>query len=100
MYEIISLKNCTILTADMILLCTKNLYLIHDSDSPSRRKMFIGLLVQYHLCPIWPPVLPLNLTYTVQPVLNGPFIKRNLSEMEIFSGPETLGLKKMLNILD
>jgi hypothetical protein len=37
---------------------------------------------------------------TVKPALNKPFIKRNLSSTEIFSGPVTLGLKKMLNILD
>jgi hypothetical protein len=39
------------------------MYLIHDSDSPSHRKMYTGLLVRGHLSPIWPPVLPLNLTY-------------------------------------
>jgi hypothetical protein len=37
---------------------------------------------------------------TVKPALKGPFIKRNLSSTEIFSGPVTLGLKKMLNNLD
>jgi hypothetical protein len=41
-----------------------------------------------------------TLRSTVKPVLNGPFIKRNLSQTEIFSGPVTLGLKKMLNIPD
>jgi hypothetical protein len=39
------------------------MYLIHDSDSLSHRKMYTGLLVRCHLRPIWPPVLPLNLTY-------------------------------------
>jgi hypothetical protein len=30
------------------------------------RKMYIRLLVQCHLHPIWPPVLTLNLTYTLR----------------------------------
>jgi hypothetical protein len=38
-------------------------YLIHDSHYPFHRKMYIRLLVRCHLRPIWPPVLPLNLTY-------------------------------------
>jgi hypothetical protein len=46
----------------MILLYTKNLYLIHESHSPFHRKMYIRLLVWCHLRPIWPPVLPVNLT--------------------------------------
>jgi hypothetical protein len=33
MYDILSLANSTLLTADIILLCAKNLYLIHDSHS-------------------------------------------------------------------
>jgi hypothetical protein len=41
----------------------KKLYLIHDSHFPFPRKMYIRLLVRCHLCPIWPPVLPLNTIY-------------------------------------
>jgi hypothetical protein len=33
---------------------------IHDSHSRFYRKMYICLLVWWHLCPIWPPVIPLN----------------------------------------
>jgi hypothetical protein len=62
-YYILSLTNSALLTANIDLFCTKNLYLIHVSHSPFHRKMYIHLLVQCHLCPIWPPVLPLNLTY-------------------------------------
>jgi hypothetical protein len=40
----------------------KNLYLIHDSQSPFHRKVYIHLLLQCHLFPIW-PVLPRNPTY-------------------------------------
>jgi hypothetical protein len=59
-----SLTNCTLLTADVFLLCTKQkrLYLIHDSHSPFHRKMYIRLLDQCHVCPISPPVLTLYLT--------------------------------------
>jgi hypothetical protein len=35
MYDILSLTNSTLLTADMILLCTKTLYPIHGSHSPA-----------------------------------------------------------------
>jgi hypothetical protein len=42
----------TLLTADMILLCTKSLYLIHESLSSFHRKMYIRLLVRCYLCPI------------------------------------------------
>jgi hypothetical protein len=38
-------------------------HLIHESQSPSPRKMCTGLLCRCHLCPIWPPALPLNLTF-------------------------------------
>jgi hypothetical protein len=41
----------------------KHLYRIHDSHSPFHREMYIRLLVQCHLRPIWLPVLALNLTY-------------------------------------
>jgi hypothetical protein len=38
-------------------------YLINVSHSPFCRKMCILLLVQGHCPPIWPPALPLNVTY-------------------------------------
>jgi hypothetical protein len=63
MYDILSLTNSTLLSADMILLCTKNLYPIHDSHSSFRKKMFIHLQVLCHRPSISPPALPLNLTY-------------------------------------
>jgi hypothetical protein len=50
----------------MIFLCTENLYPIHDSDSPSHRKMYTGLLVRCHLHLIGLRVLPLNLTYILK----------------------------------
>jgi hypothetical protein len=62
MCGILSLTNSTLLIADMILLCTKNLYPIHGSHSPFHRKMCILLLVRCHCPPIW-PTLPLNVTY-------------------------------------
>jgi hypothetical protein len=63
MYGILSLTDSTLLTADMILLCTKILYPIHSSHSPFNRKMYIILLVWCHCPCIWTPALPLNLTY-------------------------------------
>jgi uncharacterized protein (UPF0248 family) len=63
MYDIVSLTNSTHLTADMIPLCTKNLYLIHDSYFPYHRKMCIHLLVLCYLRYIRPLVHPLNVTY-------------------------------------
>jgi hypothetical protein len=41
----------------------KNLYLIYDFYSPFYRKIYIRLPVRLLLCPIWPPLLPLNLIY-------------------------------------
>jgi hypothetical protein len=60
----------------------KHLYLIHYSDSPSYRKIYIGLLVRCHLCPIWSPVLSLNLTIVLYicisfaTVMSEPALKR------------------------
>jgi hypothetical protein len=51
-HTILSLTNSTLLTADMILLCTKNLYLIRESHSAFGRKMCILQLVLCHLPPI------------------------------------------------
>jgi hypothetical protein len=63
MHDILSLTNSTLLTADMILLWTKNLYLIHNSCSPFHRKMCILPQIWCHRPPIWPHALPLNLIY-------------------------------------
>jgi hypothetical protein len=63
MYDIPSLTDSTLLTADMILVCTKELYLVHDSHFPFCKKLCILLLVRCHHPLIWPPALPLNLTY-------------------------------------
>jgi hypothetical protein len=64
MYEILSQRNSTLLTADMIFLYPKKkkLYLIHVSDFPFHSKICV-LLVRSHCPPIWPPPLPLNITY-------------------------------------
>jgi hypothetical protein len=58
-----NITDSTLLTADMILLCTKILYPIHSSHSPFNRKMYVILLVRCHCPRIWPPALPLNLTH-------------------------------------
>jgi hypothetical protein len=64
MYDILSLTNSTLITADTILLCTKiNLNLIHDFHSFFHRKMCVLLLVQFHCPPICPAVSPLDLPY-------------------------------------
>jgi hypothetical protein len=47
----------------MILSCMKNLYRIHDCLTPLHRKMYICLLVCCYVCPIWPSVHPLSVTY-------------------------------------
>jgi hypothetical protein len=44
-YDILSLINNIILTADTILLCKKNLSLTDDPHSPVHRKMYNPLLV-------------------------------------------------------
>jgi hypothetical protein len=63
MYNILSLTISTLLTADMILICTRNLYLIHETCSPFLRKMCILLQVHCQRPPIWPLAFLLNLTY-------------------------------------
>jgi hypothetical protein len=51
-YDILSLTNSTLVTADMILLCTqKNLYVSHDSRFLFCREKCILLLVWWH-CPL------------------------------------------------
>jgi hypothetical protein len=71
MYDTLSQADFTLWTADMILLRTRKLYLIHEFHCPFHRKMYICLLVQCHLCSIWPPVLPLklNLYFKFPPLL-------------------------------
>jgi hypothetical protein len=60
----LSPTNSTLSAADMILLYTKiNQYLIHDSYSLLGRKICIFLLVGRHRPPIWPPALPLIVTF-------------------------------------
>jgi hypothetical protein len=66
MYDILSLMNSTLLIADMILFCTKKPVPNSWFNSPFHRKMYIRLRVQCHLRPIWPLVLPLNLTYILR----------------------------------
>jgi hypothetical protein len=61
-YYTLSLTNSVLLIADVILLCTKHVYLIHDSHSHLHRKCIIICWFSA-TCLIWPPVLPLNLTY-------------------------------------
>jgi hypothetical protein len=51
----LSLGNCALLTAHMILLCTKKLYLIHDSHSPFSRNIYspagsVPLLSHFTYC--------------------------------------------------
>jgi hypothetical protein len=64
MYDILPLTNSTVLTADVILLCTKkDLYPIHDSYSHFHRKMCILPQVRCYCRPIWSPALLPNLIY-------------------------------------
>jgi hypothetical protein len=50
-YDILSLTNSTLLTADVILLCTKD-PVIHESHSALCRKLHMHMLVWCHLRPI------------------------------------------------
>jgi hypothetical protein len=48
--------------------CDSHMYknsLIHEPHSRCHRSMYNCLLVPCHACPIWPPILPPNLTYTL-----------------------------------
>jgi hypothetical protein len=64
MYDILSLINSTLFNCSHdSLMSEKKPVLNSDSHSLFHRKMHICLLVRCHLFPIWPPVLPLNLTY-------------------------------------
>jgi hypothetical protein len=89
MYDILLLTNFTLLTADMILLCTKNLYVIHDSHSPFHRKMYILLLVWCHLRPIRPTVLSLKLN----------FISRYLQQLPWANQRYTYFWQSVLNLI-
>jgi hypothetical protein len=64
-YDILSLKNFTLLTADLTPCCMKSLSLCGDSHSHCQIKLFNHLLADYHPQPIWPLVLPLDVTYTL-----------------------------------
>jgi hypothetical protein len=68
-YNILSLTNSTLSTADMVLLWTRMIYLIDDCHSPFRRKICILLQVRCHRPPVWPPALPVNLTYILTVLL-------------------------------
>jgi hypothetical protein len=70
MYGLLSLTNPTVLTANMIPSIRKILSVIHDYHSHLYRKMYSRLWVQCHSCPIWTPVLPVNVTYTLLRVMN------------------------------
>jgi hypothetical protein len=63
-----SLTNSNLLTADIILLCTKKTVLIHDSHSPFRRKMYILPQIWSHRPSIRLPAIPLNVTYLASSV--------------------------------
>jgi hypothetical protein len=63
-YDALSLRNSDLLSADTILLRTKNLSLTYDPVSLLHSKTYNPLPVQCHHSPIWPPVNPLSLTYT------------------------------------
>jgi hypothetical protein len=93
-YDILSLTNSTLLTADMILLCTKkNLYLSNDSRSPFRRKMCITSPVRCHRPPIWLPALPLNLTYldnSLESVIMEPALYKPLNSIIQISCPYSI----------
>jgi hypothetical protein len=90
MYHVLSLANSTLLTADMILLCTeKNLYLVHDSHSPFHRRMCILPQVRCHCPPIWP--LPLNLTYLASS-LETVFSEPSLYKLLTFHVPKLISI--------
>jgi hypothetical protein len=63
MYDILSLINLTLLTANVILILTHIPYLIHDSHFSSCIEKYIPLLICHHWLSIWPPKLLLNLTF-------------------------------------
>jgi hypothetical protein len=62
-YNILLLINCTLLTAGVILWCTKYLSLTDDPHSFFHRKMYNPRPVGCHPSPIWPPVHQLSRTY-------------------------------------
>ena len=62
-YDIPSLTNSTLLVADIILWCTKILFLIDDFRFFFHRIKYNPLFLQCSLCPTQPPVHTLNLIY-------------------------------------
>jgi hypothetical protein len=62
-FNVLSLTNSTLLAANMILMYQNYLDLTHDSHFLFHIQMCILLQFRYHRLPIWPPALPLNLTY-------------------------------------
>jgi hypothetical protein len=81
-YDIVSLANFTLLNADMIFFCTKNLSLNGYLHSRLHRKMYNPLYVQCHPSSIRLPLHRLILTYTsLSPfatVCNEPILQRLL----------------------
>jgi hypothetical protein len=75
MYDILSLTNSTLLTADMILYVQKTLYPIHGSHCPFHRKMCIPLLVRCH-CP--PTKSNLYLNSSLETVIREPTLYKLL----------------------
>jgi hypothetical protein len=63
MYDILLLINYTLLIVNLIFLCIKKPVPNSWVSSPFHRKMYIRLLVWRHPHPIWPLVLPLNVSY-------------------------------------
>jgi hypothetical protein len=84
----LSLTNSTLSTADVILLRTKNLYLIHSSHFPLCRKLCVLLIVRSLRPSIWPPALPLNVTnilivLLIPPLVNLPYTNFTCSMFRI-----------------
>jgi hypothetical protein len=77
MYEILSLTNSTLLTADMILLSIKSLYPMHGSHSPFHRKRCspVGSVPPpSHLTSYTPSKLNLYLDISFRTVIREPFV--------------------------
>jgi hypothetical protein len=65
-YDMLSLINFTSLRADIIPWCVKKPVPMWWLAFPFHRKMYTCLLAECHhcpICPIWPPALPLDLTW-------------------------------------
>jgi hypothetical protein len=80
MYDILSLTNSTLLTADKIILCTKkNMYLVHDSHSPFYRKMCFLPQIRCHCPPIFPTLTNLYLPSSLETVIREPALYKLLT---------------------